>query len=106
MCADAGAGLRDQREELAAVSKFHILVAEIELELEEGGEVDKLPAQLFQLFGIAPAQLADGKAVGGGIGGVDKVGHGLCLAEVEPTAEEGLAGEFARLGQPGTAVDE
>ena len=41
-CVDAGAGLGDQREELAAVGKLHILVAEVKLQFKECGEVDEL----------------------------------------------------------------
>ena len=92
--------------EAAAVGKLHILIAEVKLQFKECGEVYELLPQCFQLFGVASPQLADGKAVGCGIGGVDKVCHRLGLREVEFAVEKRTAGEFAGLCQPCAAVEE
>jgi len=44
--------------------------------------------------------------VGRGVGGVDEVGHGLGLTEVETATEEGLAGELAGFGHGSPTVEE
>ena len=92
--------------EASAVGKFHILLAEVEFELEKGSEVYQLLAQLFQLFGITATQLADSEAMGGSIGGVDKVGNSFDLREIQFPIKKRLAGKLTRFRQSGTAVDE
>ena len=83
--------------ELRAVGKLQVLVvAEVQLQLHERGEMQELVAQLGQLAAEASAHLVHGHAVGGGRGRGDEVGHGFGLAQVHLSVEEGALGVFAR----------
>ena len=93
--------------EFATVGKLELfVVAEIELQLHERGEVQELVAQHRQFLAEASAQLAQGEAVRGGRGGGDEVGHGFGLAEVHLAIEEGTLGVLARCGKAASAIDE
>ncbi len=95
-----------QRDDLAALGEGDILLAEVELQLDECHKVEQLLAQAAQLAAVGTAHLVHGHAVGGGRLRGDDIGHRLGLGEVDTARGEGTAGEFARLGHAAAGLDE
>ena len=57
--------------ELRTICELDIFLAEVELQLEERGEVKELLPEGFQFVGISAAELANGQLVLGRGNGVD-----------------------------------
>ena len=93
-----------QAQELAAVGEGDILLAEVQLELHQGRQLDEALAELGELTAVAAAHLREGHAVLGCTLGGDEVGHGLGTAEVHLAVEVGAAGVFAWLSHAAALV--
>ncbi|EDY96499.1 hypothetical protein BACPLE_00942 [Phocaeicola plebeius DSM 17135] len=82
-----------------------LVVAEVEFQFHEGGEVEQLVAQDSQFTAESAAHLVHGHAVGSGRGGCDEVGHGFGLAQVHLAIQEGTLGIFTRSGGTASLAD-
>ena len=91
---------------MPAVSELDIFLREVEFQFEEACEVEQLLSELLEFLSIATAELADGETVLSGCDGVDEVGDGFGLREVETSIEESPLGEFSGLRQACAGVDE
>lgn len=100
-------GFFDELPELCAVGKLEFfVVAEVEFELHEGGDVEEAVAQLPESLAELSAHLADGEMVGGGVAGSDEVGYAFGLTEVHFAVEEGALGVFAGPGHAAALAGE
>ena len=88
-------------EDPGAVGELDVLLAEVQLQLHEGDDVQHLGAHLLELRGIAAAQLLQGNVVGGPVLGGDQVGDGLGLGQVHPAVQEGPFGKLTGGGHLG-----
>ena len=85
----------EEGEHLAPVGEFHVLLAEVQLQLHQRHDVHHLRAHLLQLGGIAAAHLFQGNVVGRSVLGGDQVRDRLGLGEVHPSVEKGPFGKFS-----------
>ena len=99
-----GVDLLQQRRELAAVGEIDLLLAEVELQFEQGREVHQPLAQPVERRRVAAAQLVRRQRMGGPGGGGDQIGHRLGLCQIEFPVEVGAAREFARPGHAGPGL--
>lgn len=91
---------------MRTVGKFHILLTEVEFQLHQAGKVEELLAQLLKPLRIASTQLTDCQSMLSRSHRVDKVGHSLCLREVQTTIEESPTGEFSWFRKTGAIINQ
>ena len=107
---EAGDGmlyLCGERDELGAVGKLQLLVVgKVQLQLDEGGDMQQLVAQGAQLPAESAPHLAHRQAMLCLRGRSDKIGHGFCLTQIHLAVGEGAASVFAGLRQACAAVNE
>ena len=104
--ADGSADFLRQRDEFCAVGELHVLLAEVEFQLQKRGHLKQAVAQTSEFPAEATPHLAHRQTVGGHIGGCDKVGHGFSLTQVHFAIEEGAFGELAGLGIETAVVEQ
>ena len=92
--------------QLAAVGKLDILLGEVEFKFKEACEVEQLFPKLLEFLCIASTKLADSETMLCRCYGIDEVGDSFGLGEVETAIKEGALGEFSRLCQSCTFIDE
>lgn len=88
--------------QLPAVGELHILLREIQLQFQQGDQLQQPVAQPVERRRVAAAQLCRGQRMGRARRGGDQIGDGLGLREVELSGQIGADGEFARLGHAGS----
>ena len=94
------AGGAEQVAQPRTVGEFDVLLAEIELQLQQGSELQELLPQAAQLRGIAAAQLVHRHAVLRRGRRGDHVRNRFCLRQIHLAVDIRAAREFARLGEP------
>mmetsp|Transcript_32493 Transcript_32493/g.76308 ORF Transcript_32493/g.76308 Transcript_32493/m.76308 type:complete len:400 (-) Transcript_32493:129-1328(-) len=99
-----GAQLRRQAVEpsegIGLLEEVDFFLGEVERGFHQHAQLDELVAQHADLLAQRAAE-GPARAAGGGFSaGVDQVGHGLGLGQVELAVQEGALGELSRLGQP------
>ena len=82
------------------------MVAEVEFQFHEGGEVEQLVTQDSQFTAESAAHLVHGHAVGSSGSGCNEVGHSFGLAQVHLAIQEGTLGIFTRSGGTASLADE
>ena len=89
------------------VSKLQFLVvAEVEFQFHEGGEMEQLVAQNGQFTAESATHLVHGHAVSSGRSGSNEVGHSFGLAQIHLAVQEGALGIFTRSGGTASLPDE
>ena len=95
------------RLQLRTVGKLQFLVvAEVELQLHQRGEVQQLLAQGGQLLAESSLHLIHGQSVGSGRRRGYQVGHGFGLTQVHLPVQESTLGELARTRRTASVPDE
>ena len=79
-----------------AVGELHLFLGEVELQFQQGGQVQQPVAQRRESRRIAAAHLVRGQRVGGLRRGGDEVPDGFRLREVQLAGQVGADGELAR----------
>jgi len=88
------------------VREFDVLLAEVELELHQGGILDEGGAEGVDLVAEPTPELLQGEAVGPGVICVNEIANRLGLGEVPLAMEKGALGEFPWQGRPATGVNQ
>src|SRR5690606_18805664 len=97
---EVGADAVEHRAGLVFFEEINFLFGEVERGFNQHPQVDDTVGQFIDGLRKRARHRGGGAAGGGFGGGVDQVGHGFSLGQVEAVVEEGAAGEFAGLGQP------
>ena len=82
------------------------MLGEVDRGFDEGAEADQAAVQLVDAARGEALEGAGGGTVLGDAAGLDDGEDGLGLGEVYAAGQEGAAGELARLGDAGAALDE
>jgi hypothetical protein len=91
---------QDELLQVVTVGKLHVFLAEVQLQLNKGGEVEELLSQVADFGREAAPHLLHGQLVGGSGAGGDEVGHRFGLGEIQLAVEEGAEGKLPGLCQP------
>src|SRR5690606_34546544 len=89
----------EQFGELGPIGKFNILLGEIQFQFDHGGKMEQFLPKSVDLVTEPAPHLLYGNVVGGLAVAGDKIGHGLCLAQVHLAMEKGPKGELPGLGR-------
>ena len=85
---------------IGLLQEVDLLLGKVQRRFDQHAQPHQTLAQALHLLREHARQRAPGRARCRFGAGVDQVGHGLGLGQVELAVEEGALGEFARLGQP------
>ena len=99
-------GLAQPRRQRGAVGEGDVLLAEVQLQLDERRRLDEGLADGLDGVGDRAAQRRGGRAQAQGALGVDQVGDGLGLSEVQLAVQEGPGRELPGHGRLGARVVE
>ena len=103
---DRGAGGIESEEHLVPAVGRDVLVRKIDVRLDVGKEVEQVVADPMKAVRESPPDLLDSRLGREGGPGVDEIGHGLGLCEIQTAVEECTEGELTGFSQPGPSREE